>query len=69
MSVQHLEIAAGLKELLQKSGFHTVQSVTESSEQEIANSLGIETHVARIITDEARNFIKRSDEIKRSYRD
>ena len=56
MSIERLEIAVGLKELLQNSGFYTVHSITQSTEQEIAKSLGIELHIAKIITDAAKGL-------------
>jgi predicted lipoprotein len=52
-SVQQLEIATGLKELLQNSGFFTVKSILNSSADDIAKALRIEAHVAKIIVDEA----------------
>ena len=55
-SVQQLEIVTGLKELLQRYGFTTVRSIINSSVEEIAMSLRIETHVAKIIVDEARRI-------------
>lgn len=54
MGVERLEIANGLKELLQNSGYKTIKSIVKSSEQEIANSLGIDNHVAKIILDAAK---------------
>jgi hypothetical protein len=55
-SVQQLEIATGLKELLQRYGFTTVRSIINSSVEDIAMPLHIETHVAKIIVDEARRI-------------
>ena len=40
MSIQQMEIASVLKDLLKNSGFTTVQSVTDKSEQEIAKFFG-----------------------------
>ena len=62
VSVERLQIANGLKDLLKKSGYDTIQSVTQSSEQEIARILGIEGYVAKIIIDEAKTLTDTRDE-------
>lgn len=56
VSVEQLQIADGLKDLLQNYGYDTIQSVTQSSEQEIAKILGIEDYIAKIILDEAKTL-------------
>jgi hypothetical protein len=56
VSVEQLEIASGLKELLQNSGYYTVKSITKPSEQEFADSLGIDLHIAKIIVDAAKGL-------------
>lgn len=61
VSVEQLQIADGLKDLLQNYGYDTIQSVTQSSEQEIAKILGIEDYIARIILDEAKTLSSTSD--------
>lgn len=61
VSIERLQIPDGLKDLLQSSGYDTIQSIAESSEHEIAKILGIEDYVARIILDEARTITSTSD--------
>lgn len=61
VSVEQLQIADGLKDLLQNYGYDTIQSVTQSSEQEIAKILGIEDYIAKIILDEAKTLSSTSD--------
>ena len=56
VGIQELEIATGLKELLEKCGHTTVRSIIESSVEDIAECLHIEPHVAKIIVDEARRI-------------
>jgi hypothetical protein len=55
-SVQQLDIATGLKELLVNFGFTTAKSIIRYSPEEIAKLLGIEAHTAKIIVDEARKL-------------
>jgi hypothetical protein len=58
-SIQLLEIAPGLKDLLIKSGFFTVDSIAISSPPEIASALQIDVYIAKIIFDEASKVNKR----------
>jgi hypothetical protein len=56
VSIQQLELAMSLKELLQRYGLTTVKSIIDSSVEEIAICLRIETHVVKIIVDEAKRI-------------
>jgi hypothetical protein len=57
-SVQLLELAPGLKDLLINGRFSTVDSIVSSSVSEIATVLRIDPYVARIIFTEAKRFCK-----------
>jgi hypothetical protein len=57
-SVQLLELAPGLKDLLINGRFSTVDSIVSSSVSEIATVLRIDPYVAKIIFTEAKRFCK-----------
>jgi hypothetical protein len=57
-SVQLLELAPGLKDLLINGRFCTVDSIVSSSVSEIATVLRIDPYVAKIIFTEAKRFCK-----------
>jgi hypothetical protein len=57
-SVQLLELAPGLKDLLINGRFSTVDSIVSSSFSEIATVLRIDPYVAKIIFTEAKRFCK-----------
>jgi hypothetical protein len=58
-SVQLLELAPGLKDLLINGRFSTVDSIVSSSVSEIATVLRIDPYVAKIIFIEAKGFVKK----------
>ena len=53
-SIQMLELAVGIKDLLLSSGFTTIDSLVQLSPSEIASILGIEFYVAKIIKEAAK---------------
>jgi hypothetical protein len=57
-SIQLLELAPGLKDLLINGRFSTVDSIVSSSVSEIATVLRIDPYVAKIIFTEAKRFCK-----------
>ena len=57
-SVQLLELAPGLKDLLINGRFSTVDSIVSSSVSEIVTVLRIDPYVAKIIFTEAKRFCK-----------
>jgi hypothetical protein len=57
-SVQLLELAPGLKDLLINGRFSTVDSIVSSSVSEIATVLRIDPYVAKINFTEAKRFCK-----------
>ena len=57
-SVQLLELAPGLKDLLINGRFSTVDSIVSSSVSEIATVLQIDPYVAKIIFTQAKKFCK-----------
>lgn len=56
-SVQLLELAPGLKDLLINGRFSRVDSIVSSSVSEIATVLRIDPNVAKIIFTEAKRFL------------
>jgi hypothetical protein len=52
--VQDLELAQGIKDSLEKEGFHTIDSILKEPASDISNKLGIEPYVAQIIKDAAK---------------
>jgi hypothetical protein len=56
-SVQLLELAPGLKDLLINGRFSTVDSIVSSSVSEIATVLRIDPYVAKIIFTEAKEVL------------
>ena len=56
--VQRLSIAPGLRNLLEQFGLFTIKSVAYQSQGEIAALLGIDTYVAGIIVNAARESLK-----------
>jgi hypothetical protein len=59
--VQHLELAQGIKDLLEEAGFDTVESILKESPLEISNKLGIERYLAQIIKEAAKKATENSD--------
>jgi hypothetical protein len=57
-SVQLLELAPGLKDLLINGRFSTVDSIVSSRVSEIATVLRIDPYVAKIMFTEAKRFCK-----------
>ena len=57
-SIQLLELAPGLKDLLINGRFSTVDSIVSSSVSEIVTVLRIDPYVAKIIFTEAKRFCK-----------
>ena len=57
-SIQLLELAPGLKDLLINGRFSTVDSIVSSSVSEIVTVLQIDPYVAKIIFTEAKRFCK-----------
>jgi hypothetical protein len=57
-SIQLLELAPGLKDLLINGRFSTVDSIVSSSVSEIITVLRIDPYVAKIIFTEAKRFCK-----------
>ena len=60
-SLQQLELATGLKELLERSGFTSIKTISDSSVDDIAEILGIESHVAKIIINEAEKLLGQTE--------
>jgi histone H3/H4 len=54
-SVQNLALAQGIKDLLEKAGFESVESILKEALLDISNKLGIERYVAQIIKEAAKN--------------
>lgn len=53
--IQLLDIAPGIKELLEKAGF-TVDSIVSEGAVAVSTCLRIETYVAKLIYDEAKRI-------------
>jgi hypothetical protein len=53
-SVQDLELAQGIKDLLLQAGFDTIDSILKNTHSQISNKLGIEPYVAQIIKEAAK---------------
>ena len=60
--INQLDIADGLKELLLNSCF-TVKSLLNASVSDLAKTLGIDEHVAKLVSDAVNKAIKRSRSI------
>ena len=60
--INQLDIADGLKELLLNSGF-TLKSLLNVSVSDLAKTLGIDEHVAKLVSDAVNKAIKRSRSI------
>jgi len=60
--INQLDIADGLKELLLNSGF-TLKSLLNASVSDLAKTLGIDEHVAKLVSDAVNKAIKRSRSI------
>lgn len=56
-SIQLLEIAPGLKNLLMEAGL-SIQSILNAGPSEVASLLGIESYVAKIIFDAAKKIVQ-----------
>lgn len=54
LGIQELELAQGIKDSLEKAGFHTVDSILREAPLEISSKLGIDTYVAKIIKEAAK---------------
>lgn len=48
-STEELELATGLKEVLLSNGFYTLNSLLDTTTEELARALGIDSYVAKII--------------------
>jgi hypothetical protein len=57
--INQLEIADGLKELLLSSSF-TLKSLLNATVSDLAKTLGIDEHVAKLVSDAVNKAIKRS---------
>ncbi len=60
--INQLEIADGLKELLLSSSF-TLKSLLNATVSDLAKTLGIDEHVAKLVSDAVNKAIKRSRSI------
>ena len=60
--INQLDIADGLKELLLSSSF-TLKSLVNASASDFAKILGIDEHVAKLVSDAVNKAIKRSRSI------
>jgi Na+/glutamate symporter len=60
--INQLDIADGLKELLLSSSF-TLKSLQNASVSDLAKTLGIDEHVAKLVSDAVNKAIKRSRSI------
>jgi len=60
--INQLDIADGLKELLLSSSF-TLKSLLSASVSDLAKTLGIDDHVAKLVSDAVNKAIKRSRSI------
>lgn len=58
-SVQLLELAPGLKDLLINGRFSSVDSIVSSSVSEIATVLQIDPYVAKLSLHKLRSFVKK----------
>lgn len=54
-NIQNLALAQGIKDLLEKAGFDSVESIVKEALLDISNKLGIERYVAQIIKEAAKN--------------
>ena len=68
-SVQLLELAPGLKDLLINGRFSTVDSIVSSRVSEIATVLRIDPYVAKIMFTEAKRFLYRKNCYGKSHND
>ena len=57
--INQLDIADGLKELLLSSSF-TLKSLLSASVSDLAKTLGIDEHIAKLVSDAVNKAIKRS---------
>jgi hypothetical protein len=60
--INHLDIADGLKQLLLSSNF-TLESLLNASVSDLAKTLGIDEHIAKLVSDAVNKAIKRSRSI------
>jgi len=63
--IQMLEVAIGIKDSLIAAGFTSLESLLRSSPAEIADILGIELYVAKLIIDAAKSAAGQGSEIKK----
>ena len=59
--IQVLELAIGIKDVLIRAGFTTIDSLVRRTPSEISAALGIEVYVAKLIVDAAKRAAKQSD--------
>lgn len=62
--IQDLELAQGIKDLLEQAGFETVDSILKEAPLDISNKLGIERYLAQIIKEAAKKATENSDKEK-----
>ena len=63
LGVQELNLAQGIKDSLEKAGFHTVDSILREAPLDISSKLGIDTYVAKIIKEAAKRATGESSTI------
>jgi hypothetical protein len=63
--IQDLELAQGIKDLLEEAGFDTVDSILKETPLDISNKLGIEQYLAQIIKEAARKTDERKSRMKK----
>lgn len=63
LGVQELNLAQGIKDSLEKAGFHTVDSIFREAPLDISSKLGIDTYVAKIIKEAAKRATGESSTI------
>jgi hypothetical protein len=56
--VNLLELADGIKDVLDNAGFSTIKSILECSTSDISNRIGVDQYVGQIIFEEAKRVTK-----------
>jgi hypothetical protein len=56
--VNLLELADGIKDVLDNAGFSTIKSILECSTPDISNRIGVDQYVGQIIFEEAKRVTK-----------
>jgi hypothetical protein len=51
-----LELADGIKDTLNGSGYSTIKSILESTSSDLSSKIGVDQYVAQIILEEAKRF-------------